>query len=122
LVILKPGLGKGLGDLMRGDQVAGKDRSGAPVAEPSADLGRGLKTLIQADAAVPQSEGAAPRSLLPPWFYFAADLLLLAYTVAIALDASRPFEPGTVLFCFVSIALGAMLAIVGVMQAATRSD
>ena len=118
--MLKPGLGKGLGELMGGDQVGGKDRTAVPGAEPGANLGRGLKTLIQADASVPASESTAPRSLLPPWFYFAADLLLLAFTVAIALDASRPFEPGTVLFCLVSISVGALLAMVGVMQAAKR--
>ena len=118
--MLKPGLGKGLGELMGGDQVAGKDQARGSVAEPGATLGRGLTTLIQTEGSVPETESTAARSLLPPWFYFAADLLLLAFTVAIALDASRPFEPGTVLFCLVSISVGALLAMVGVMQAAKR--
>jgi hypothetical protein len=114
--MLKPGLGKGLGDLMKGDQVAGKDRSPESVSEPTPDFGRGLKTLLKVDQPAFEPERAPKRSLVPPWFYFAADLLLLAYTVAIALDASRPFEVSTILFCVVSVTFGGILAIVGVLQ------
>ena len=117
--MLKPGLGKGLGDLMHGDQVAGKDRPCGSVPAPgSTALGRGIKTLIHSDSTSPPTDKAPPtRSLLPAWFYFAADLLLLAFTIAIAFDANRPFDPGTVLFCAVSVSLGTTLAIIGVLQA-----
>ena len=118
--MLKPGLGKGLDDLMRGDQVAGKERRCGSIAEPGQTLGRGLNTLIQADAAVPKTtDEIKTRPLLPSWFYFAADLLLLAYTVAITLDADRPFDAGTILFCVVSVLSGAILSTIGVIQAST---
>ena len=120
--MLKPGLGKGLGDLMKGDQVAGKDRLPAPDSGAAANFARGLKTLIKSDQPAFEPELAPKRSLLPVWFYFAADLLLLAYTVAIAFDASRPFDVGTIIFCVVSVTFGALLAIAGVLQASSRVD
>lgn len=112
--MLKPGLGKGLGDLMQGDQVAGtKPVSNEAPAAPNG-FGRGLKTLMDAEApTVPKPEA---RPLLPVWFFFAADLLLLAYTIAITFEAPRPFDMGTVLFCAISISLGAFLATVGVFR------
>ena len=120
--MLKPGLGKGLGDLMKGDQVAGKARSPESVPEPTPNFGRGLKTLIKPDQRALEPEISPKRSLLPVWFYFAADLLLLAYTVAIAFDASRPFDVGTIVFCVVSVAFGALLAIAGVLQSSSQVD
>jgi hypothetical protein len=109
--MLKPGLGKGLGDLMHGDQVAGKKQD--TPAKP--EFGRGMQTLVRPHDAEPTST-PAKRKLIPAWFYFAADLLLLAFTVAITFDAARPFDAGIVLFCAVSIMIGAMLAIIGVFQ------
>src|SRR5688500_19405881 len=110
--MLKPGLGKGLGDLMHGDQVAGKKPDDAS-AKP--ELGRGMQKLVQRELAdEPANVPAAPK-LIPPWFYFAADLLLLAFTVGVAFDA-RPFDAGTTLFCVVTVTLGAVLAIIGVFQ------
>ena len=113
--MLKPGLGKGLGDLMRGDQVAGKDRTLSDNGDRALPmLGRGMKSLVQPEP----EEVIKPKSppVLPTWFYFAADVLLLAYTVGITFDAARPFDFGTVLFCAVSILVGAALAIAGVIQ------
>jgi hypothetical protein len=121
LVMLKPGLGKGLGELMRGDDVAGKNgasEADAPRAKPT--FGRGLQTLVSVAAQQPEpieTPDQAP-PILPTWFYFAADLLLLAYTIAIAFDATRPFDAGTWIFCAVAISVGAALAVVGVLQAA----
>jgi hypothetical protein len=114
--MLKPGLGKGLGDLMQGDRVAGTKPapSETPAAQPG--LGRGLNTLIQAETPPPRR-----RSILPGWFYFTADLLLLAYAVAITFDAPRPFDFGTLIFCAASIALGGTLGIVGILQTVASS-
>jgi len=109
--MLKPGLGKGLGDLMHGDQVAGKKQD-AP-AKPQ--FGRGMKTLVGSEVESLASTPAKPK-LIPAWFYFAADLLLLAFTVAITFDAKQPFDAGIVLFCAISLTLGATLAIAGVFQ------
>ena len=120
--MLKPGLGKGLGELMHGDQVAGKGAIPETPPRPNSAFGRGMETLIRPDATPavtasdPDHAPVPQRTLLPAWFYFAADLLLLAYTVAITLDAARPFDFGTVLFCAVSVTVGALLATVGVYQ------
>lgn len=122
----KPALGKGLGELMGGQR--------APVRKPApaesaatekvtpVDFGRGLNTLVSAK---PQEkpEPAAPRVLLPPWFFFAADTLLLAYTVAICLDAGGPMQTGEILFAASSVTLGALLGIMGVLRnAAARPE
>ena len=111
--MLKPGLGKGLGDLMHGDPVAGKKQD-AP-AKP--EFGRGMQTLVRPHEAENAASAPAKRKLIPAWFYFAADLLLLAFTIAITFDAPQPFDAGIVLFCAISIAVGAILAIVGVFEA-----
>ncbi len=122
----KSSLGKGLGDLMNGDQVAGKPRvvsasaSTSTITTTSAGdvaFGRGLTTLVSGQRAG-NSEEAKPkaRQLLPPWFFFAADVLLLGYVVAIVFDAPRPFDFGTVIFCAVSVTLGCALALIGVVR------
>ena len=121
----KPGLGKGLGDLMNGDQVAGTSRvlSAAAVTTTTTSsdvtLGRGLTTLVSAHRGNAEVEPGQKkrRQLLPDWFFFSADILLLAYVVAITFQAPRPFDLGTILFCAVSIALGCLLAVVGVIRA-----
>jgi hypothetical protein len=117
-------LGKSLGDLMNGDQVAGKSRvisasaSSATTTTTDVTLGRGLSTLVSAQGAKgkPEQPSSKKRQLLPPWFFFAADLLLLAYVVGIIFDAPRPFDLGTILFCAVSVTLGCLLAIVGMVR------
>src|SRR5262245_57547605 len=113
----KPALGKGLNQLMGGQSAARKPAppdAGEKVT--AVDFGRGMSTLV-CPPAVENAEVAAPRMLLPPWFFFAADALLLAYTVAICLDAGGPLETGEILFAFVSTTLGALLAIMGVLRA-----
>lgn len=128
----KPGLGKGLGDLMNGDQVAGKARgmgANAP-SVPDPVLGRGLTTLVSAHRSNGEANGTSngssnpkaeeatgrKRELLPAWFFFAADILLLAFVVGIAFDAARPFDSGTILFCATAIGLGCMLSLIGVIR------
>lgn len=115
--MLKPGLGKGLGELMKGDQVAGKDRS-VDRREAVPAYGRGLETLVRPEPLEPVEAQEDRAKILPTWFYFAADILLLAYAIAITFNAPRPFDLGTILFCAGSISLGALLAIFGVAQSA----
>jgi hypothetical protein len=113
---LKPGLGKGLGDLMNGDQVAGKkqDIPGRP------EFGRGMQTLVRPDQAEGSATPPSKAKLIPAWFYFAADLLLLVFVVAITFDATRPYDAAFISFCGVAITIGALLAIVGVFQSVSN--
>jgi hypothetical protein len=108
---------------MNGDQVAGKstvvNAAASTTTTTSSDvtLGRGLTTLVSAhrgNAEADQSQ-KAKRKLLPAWFFFSADILLLAYVVAITFDAPRPFDFAVVLFCLISVTLGAVLAVIGVL-------
>ena len=112
----KPALGKGLNQLMGGQSAARKPGSTDAVEKVTAvDFGRGMNTLVSPPA-VEAQEAAASRVLLPPWFFFAADALLLAYTVAICLDAGGPMETGEILFALASTTLAAFLGIMGVMR------
>lgn len=117
----KPPLGKGLADLMNDDGVAGKPRAAnISVSEPARNppFGRGLTTLVSAHRSNGEPEQPAPkrRELLPTWFFFAADLLLLAFVVGITFDAPRPFAGTLVIFCAVAVAAGCLLSIVGISR------
>jgi len=112
----KNGLGKSLGALMEGDAVAGnaprrpdllREKTGQPP-------GRGFSTLVAPKPAAVARP--AHRELLPAWFYFAADILLLAYSVAIIFRSPRPLDPGAIGFCAAAITLGAMLGVAGVLK------
>jgi hypothetical protein len=116
----KPALGKGLNQLMSGQSAARKPVSSDPAEKVTAvDFGRGMTTLVSPPAVEPQEPEAA-RTLLPPWFFFAADILLLAYTIAICLDAGGPMETGEILFAFASTTLAALLGIMGVIRSRTH--
>jgi hypothetical protein len=115
------GLGKGLDDLMNGDQVAGKGTvvsASTGTSTPGPALSRGLSTLVAASGGKVEAAQSAQkrRQLLPAWFFFAADILLLAYVVAIAFGAPRPFDLGTILFCSIGTGLGCGLAVFGVVR------
>jgi hypothetical protein len=111
--VAKPALGKGLDKLMGGDKVAGpsepSSQPGTPLApaDPQGRLGRGVEKLLG------QPEAQPKPPLLPGWFYFAADLLLLFLTVAICIAAPKPLSLKVVSFCVFSVTLGGALAIIG---------
>ena len=75
----KPALGKNLGQLLNGDAVGGKPMPGKVVS--GVQFGRGMDTLV----GKPQPEPIASpkKDLLPAWFYFGADLLILAFVAAL---------------------------------------
>ncbi len=117
----KPVLGKGLGQLMGGRGVAGKPGvvpsppSGAAEKVTPVDFGRGMTTLVT--AAPPRTEPVpAKKNLLPAWFYFAADLLLLGFTVVICQDAPKPLDFATVVFAAMAVTLGGVFGITGIFQ------
>jgi hypothetical protein len=119
----KRGLGRGLGDLMGGEGAAGTSQNRDVPSEHGAEtikveFGRGMETLVSRPG-VHEAEIARPeRQLLPPWFFFAADLLLLAFTAGICLNSDEAFDAGTLIFCAVSVSAGALMGIAGVFRAA----
>src|SRR5262245_57236036 len=119
----KPGLGKGLNQLMKGQSAVRKRTSPEIAAEKvtRVDFGRGLNTLVSAGVTEP-AHSTKDRVLLPTWFFFLADLLLLAFTVAICFDAGGPLQPGEIVFALAATSLGALLAIAGVFKAQRRSS
>jgi hypothetical protein len=117
----KPALGKGLGELMAGQRppATGSQPAGQPVVTGKVtpvDFGRGLSTLVAPGPNQKTAESAPPLPLLPVWFFFAADVLLLAFTLAICLDAGEVMEFGELLFALASTAVAAFLGIVGVLR------
>ena len=109
----KPRLGKGLGQLMNGDGVAGKEASPLPSPTPR---GRGFNTLLK-DAERPRANVAPPQNVerapaLPDWFFFTADLLILGFTVAVVFVSRKPLTPSDVLFCSVAVTVAAILGLV----------
>jgi len=117
----KPALGKGLGQLMTGQPAVGKAQAEIPAGSTlpgkvtPVDFGRGLNTLVGTATAPAVEEAPQAKEPIPAWFYFAADILLLAYTVAITFDA-QPFDWGSMLFCAVSVSAGALLGVAGVLR------
>lgn len=111
----KPALGKGLNQLMSGQKAAGKPAPPESTKVTAVDFGRGLNTLVSAPTSEP-AEIARPKFLLPTWFFFAADVLLLAYCVAICADAGGPLQSGEILFALVSTTLAAILGVLGVLR------
>jgi len=106
------GLGKGLGHLLNGDKVVGVPRhSGARAPK----LGRGMETLVSVKE--PEEARDGKKVLLPAWFFFTADLLLFAFTVAILFDAPRPMAGRDILLSAGLVGAGCLLGLLGLAQA-----
>jgi hypothetical protein len=80
-------------------------------------VGRGLRTLIKGnqpsatpDEFAPQAAGASATSSvrIPAWYFFALDLLLLAF-VTLTIRTNSPLEPLQVIVCAIAVGLGAVL-------------
>ena len=110
----KPGLGKGLGKLMSGDKVAGTDDlpTTAEIVRPA--FGRGVNTLMQGSPEA--ADPPAQKPLLPAWFYYGADLLLLFLSVAVAFSSEKPLSTGPIIFCAICILIGIILALLGLAR------
>jgi len=117
-----------LGELLASGRMLGKSDKTA-VSAPSAPatrppLGHGLGTLLQGVKSPAEAEAAlvaagllegpdAPAGLrLPKWYFFAADLLLLALAVLIVFNSASPLGLPQLLFCILAIGLGAVLCTV----------
>jgi hypothetical protein len=115
----KAGLGRGLGQLMNGQDVAGR----SPLEKPAAnedqtikvEFGRGLTSLVSTQAP-PHEE--PKKILIPAWFFFAADILLLAFAVVICFDAPQPFDLGALIFSLATVTCAGILGLAGVFRVA----
>jgi hypothetical protein len=113
----KPVLGRGLGNLLNGHgtETNPEPISSLRVGDPA--VGRGLRTLIKGNQQsgtlgefALQTAGASAMSgaNIPAWYFFALDLLLLAF-VTLTILTNSPLEPLQGFVCAVSIGLGAVL-------------
>ncbi|MGV3774205.1 MAG: hypothetical protein ACO1QB_14990, partial [Verrucomicrobiales bacterium] len=76
---------------------------------------------------VPSQSDKAPmgfeeKQLIPGWFFYGADLLLLLLSFAVAIGSPKPLSFGTVIFCGAAIMLGGALAVIGVLRSAREND
>jgi hypothetical protein len=115
----KPVLGRGLGSLLNGH---GTETNPAPISLSPIRIGdpavsRGLRTLIKGnqqsgtpDDFAPQAAGAGATSSanIPAWYFFALDLLLLAF-VTLTILTNSPLQPLQAVVCALAVGLGAVL-------------
>lgn len=115
-------LGRNLGELLH-DRAK---KSGDPFAPETAPIGSGVRSLMRghapaaaAPASVPIQATASPsisKTGVPPWYLFAADILLTAIAMAVVLKSHHPLSWQRQLFCAAAVALGACLAVGAVLQ------
>ena len=117
----KFGLGRGLGDLMNGDKVAGQ--TGTPPAENGDKVTPGVGSLLQARKTEQENVFADPKTgehvpipqpAFPAWYLFAADLLLIVFTVVLLWRSN--FGGKEMILGFVALSVGAALSILAVLQ------
>ncbi|HYE32446.1 MAG TPA: hypothetical protein VEH27_13520 [Methylomirabilota bacterium] len=125
----KAGLGRGLGELMNGDKVAGKSPTPTSPAATEELFGRGVQTLLKsndpASKAVAETDRGAkelpedePLSI-PTWFFFGTDLLLLALAMVLVLGP-KPLPKWNIALALLCVVIGCFSAIVGVRTATRR--
>ena len=117
-------LGRGLATLMRG----GKTRAAAkavcsPDSPPNGQLGkRGFDSLLQATpepspsalsgAEADPCETLLRFELIPGWYFFGADLLLLLLATAMISFGPTPMSGGRILVAGMAVSLGAMFSLI----------
>lgn len=111
------GLGKRLGNLLKGDKIAGTERD----VKSAPRFGRGMETLLNRREEDSATDEKASRILLPAWFFFSADLLLLGYTVAVLLDSPRPYSGADLIFCAGAVTVGCVMGLIGVARCDSES-
>jgi hypothetical protein len=109
LFMPKPVLGRDLGALMG-------SKEGAP------PVTAGVRSLMRGNAPreAPSSPGAPPKAargpVIPRWYLFAGDILLVALALATIFKSQHPLSLPRVLFCAALVLLAAALALVAVFM------
>ena len=118
-------MGRGLGTLLGGQKVAGSEAEKPAAPEPQESLSPGVRSLIRgsakdspfAEPATNANKSAAPeKPLIPRWYFFAADVLLVATGLLIAFRSRAPLDWKETFFCIGTIVAGCACGIVGAMM------
>lgn len=130
-------LGRGLGSLM-GEVKTGKTESpnGEPTAKQQPLAGPGVDSLLRGTPP-PQKDSStqtrnifsetqpAPEekiqkrystAIIPRWYFFAADMLLVAGAWLVACKSPGTLSEKEILFCAASIIFGSILGVIGVLM------
>ncbi len=127
----KQGLGRGLGSLMGS---AAKGETGqAPVSLGVRTLMRETKPEPAPLEAAPKpapvpaptpaplcAPVAEPRSIVPRWYLFAGDVLLVAMAIATVCLSPRPLSWQREVFCAALVVVAAILAVVAIASPAAK--
>jgi hypothetical protein len=109
----KQGLGRDLGTLMR----PSPKETAAPVSAGVRSLMRGHNLPVTAVPVAPVAPKAAPivpattKAVIPRWYLFAGDLLLVALALLTVYKSPHPLSWPRALFCTTLVVLAAVLAI-----------
>jgi hypothetical protein len=112
LAMAKPGLGRDLGALMGRNPKEGA----APVSAGVRSLMRGSNPPAPATAPVAPIAPVAPKAVIPRWYLFAGDLLLVALAVVTIFKSPHPLSWERELFCSSLVILAAVLAVIALLM------
>ena len=99
-----PAAGPGVGSLLRGGRKPGKN----VFAGTSAESDPGAE------------KPATPKPVLPPWYFYAADLLLIAFALMVVYKNPWPLKTGPAVLCMAVVALAGVLGAMGVWLSRKR--
>jgi hypothetical protein len=98
----KQSLGRDLGALM-----------GGKPKEDAAPVGEGVRSLMRGHQA--PTPGPVPKPVIPRWYLFAGDVLLVALALLIIYKSPHPLSWARVLFCATLVILAAVLAVIALL-------
>ena len=117
-----PALGRNLGALLKAEP-GPRNKSPFAAAEPAADGASGVHSLLRgqrpekstSDPAPLTAKPAPTRPSMPRWWFFGADLLLIALALIFLYKGPTPLSPARAAFCVAAIILGGALALTAVL-------
>jgi hypothetical protein len=104
----KQSLGRDLGALM-----------GAKPKEGAAPVGAGVRSLMRGHQA--PAPGAAPKPVIPRWYLFAGDILLVALALLTIYKSPHPLSWPRELFCAALVTLAAVLAVIALLTRESKA-
>jgi len=125
-------LGRSLGALLGGRKPAGSSSEGRSDQDAASDqmISAGLRTLLKRDEAQAAIQSAPLHdgrfafmdglADVPAWYFFGADLLLLALAAFLVLQGAVAPGPSTFFFAGIAVATGALLSIVPLVRPASH--